>query len=151
MQIKCSTKRPQWLSTQLAFMGNSSSAQEVAELGGTTMDSCNVEEDFISCALCMERYDDESRKPKYIDCHHSFCKTCIQVSLAATPQSRLLLSVSRRLRSSSREQMGRQQRPYHAWFLFLAVIGFRCLNASFVLFRLLPLSGTETPRGFLTN
>ena len=39
----------------------------------------DVDEDLISCRICFLRFDEELHKPKYLDCHHSFCIMCIQV------------------------------------------------------------------------
>lgn len=39
----------------------------------------DVDEDLISCHVCLLRFDEELHKPKYLDCHHSFCMMCIKV------------------------------------------------------------------------
>ncbi|KZS12694.1 Uncharacterized protein APZ42_022876 [Daphnia magna] len=36
------------------------------------------DDDMISCHICLLKFNTGSRKPKYLDCHHYFCFTCIQ-------------------------------------------------------------------------
>ena len=37
------------------------------------------DEDLISCHVCLWRFNDGDRKPKFLDCHHYFCLSCIKV------------------------------------------------------------------------
>jgi len=34
--------------------------------------------EFLSCSICWESYDDRSRQPKLLSCHHTFCKGCLK-------------------------------------------------------------------------
>ena len=34
----------------------------------------------LICGICLELYDDPERLPKFLNCHHSFCVHCLQVS-----------------------------------------------------------------------
>lgn len=36
---------------------------------------------LLTCAVCLDPFDDVSRQPKMLSCHHSFCTTCL-VSMA---------------------------------------------------------------------
>ena len=42
-----------------------------------------LDDDLIPCAACLRIYDDQERRPKFLDCHHSFCSSCIQVSFSS--------------------------------------------------------------------
>lgn len=43
--------------------------------------SCNVEyEENITCPVCLTRFDDLGRKPKYlVACCHTVCRSCLDV------------------------------------------------------------------------
>nr|XP_006823672.1 PREDICTED: E3 ubiquitin-protein ligase TRIM56-like [Saccoglossus kowalevskii] len=42
-----------------------------------------INEDFLCCVICLERYSD----PKILPCHHTFCKKClVQQAEKQTPQ-----------------------------------------------------------------
>ena len=36
-------------------------------------------EDLVTCSICCCEYDDDLRKPKFLDCFHTFCIQCMQV------------------------------------------------------------------------
>ena len=36
-----------------------------------------LEDDFISCSVCFEEYNDKDRVPLIITCSHTFCKPCL--------------------------------------------------------------------------
>ena len=38
-------------------------------------------DDLTICCVCMEVYNEGNRKPKSLSCHHTYCVTCIKVSL----------------------------------------------------------------------
>ena len=35
-------------------------------------------EEFLTCAICAEPYDDDEHKAKFLPCLHTYCKTCLQ-------------------------------------------------------------------------
>ena len=37
--------------------------------------------DMTSCGICLDPYDIELHKPKYLSCHHTFCLECIKVKV----------------------------------------------------------------------
>ena len=34
----------------------------------------------FACEICLENYDSRKRVPKFLDCFHTFCLSCLQVS-----------------------------------------------------------------------
>lgn len=36
-------------------------------------------EDLTCCSICLDPYDVDIRKPKFLKCHHTFCLECIKV------------------------------------------------------------------------
>ena len=36
-------------------------------------------EDLSTCSICFHEYDQDAHKPKYLNCHHTFCMGCIRV------------------------------------------------------------------------
>lgn len=40
-------------------------------------------EDLSTCCVCLEFYDVENRKPKFLTCHHTLCLNCIITMLAS--------------------------------------------------------------------
>ena len=37
------------------------------------------DEDLRTCSICFNEYNEDAHKPKYLDCHHTFCIQCIKV------------------------------------------------------------------------
>ena len=36
-------------------------------------------EHFVTCGVCFSEFDEEIRKPKFLQCAHTVCLTCLQV------------------------------------------------------------------------
>ena len=36
-----------------------------------------MEHDILACDVCLEHFDDKSHEAKFLSCHHSFCKACL--------------------------------------------------------------------------
>jgi hypothetical protein len=37
-------------------------------------------EDAVTCPVCLSRYDDRTKKPKYlVSCCHTVCRSCLDV------------------------------------------------------------------------
>ena len=36
-------------------------------------------DDLINCSVCLEVYNDQERKPKFLPCSHTICLRCLQV------------------------------------------------------------------------
>ena len=45
----------------------------------------NSLEEFAECAVCLEPYDDSNHKPKFLECHHTFCFHCLTTLTNTTP------------------------------------------------------------------
>ena len=37
-------------------------------------------EDLSTCCVCLEPYDKEERKPKFLSCGHTLCLKCVKVN-----------------------------------------------------------------------
>ena len=37
------------------------------------------EDDLISCRICLELFDEQTKLPKYLNCFHYFCHDCLKV------------------------------------------------------------------------
>ncbi len=37
-------------------------------------------EDLLTCSVCLENFDNEVRKPKFLSCHHTLCLECVKVA-----------------------------------------------------------------------
>ncbi|XP_046447945.1 uncharacterized protein LOC124196771 isoform X3 [Daphnia pulex] len=42
------------------------------------MASAAIENDFVTCSICMNEYNEYTRKPKVLPCSHTVCFTCLQ-------------------------------------------------------------------------
>lgn len=42
------------------------------------MDSSDQDEDLVSCHICLYEYDYAEHQPKFLDCHHYFCSSCLK-------------------------------------------------------------------------
>ena len=36
-------------------------------------------DDFVTCGVCMNEYDTENKKPKFLQCSHTICLQCLKV------------------------------------------------------------------------
>lgn len=47
------------------------------------MAMANEVEDFVTCGVCLQEYDDEIRKPKFLQCtaRHTACLLCLKVAI----------------------------------------------------------------------
>ena len=37
------------------------------------------ESDLTTCCVCINEFNDDGHKPKYLACHHTICKFCLEV------------------------------------------------------------------------
>ncbi|EFX60867.1 hypothetical protein DAPPUDRAFT_122787 [Daphnia pulex] len=37
-----------------------------------------IEDEFVTCSICMSEYNEDGRKPKVLPCSHTVCLTCLQ-------------------------------------------------------------------------
>jgi hypothetical protein len=60
-----------------------------------TANVTNDLEHFVNCGVCFYEFDEENRKPKFLQCAHTFCLKCLQVyksfsyCISTNPNSRL--------------------------------------------------------------
>jgi hypothetical protein len=33
--------------------------------------------DLVRCGICMERFNQDDRKPKFLQCYHTYCSNCL--------------------------------------------------------------------------
>jgi hypothetical protein len=47
------------------------------------MAMANEVEDFVTCGVCLQEYDEEIRKPKFLQCtaRHTACLLCLKVAI----------------------------------------------------------------------
>ena len=45
-----------------------------------SMTSSQEIQDLSTCSVCLLQYNDDERQPKYLNCHHTFCLQCLEVS-----------------------------------------------------------------------
>jgi hypothetical protein len=38
-----------------------------------------LDEEFITCQICLYEFDEENKKPKFLQCSHTICLECFQV------------------------------------------------------------------------
>jgi hypothetical protein len=38
-----------------------------------------LDEDLITCQICLYEFDEEIKKPKFLQCSHTICLECFQV------------------------------------------------------------------------
>ena len=43
------------------------------------MATCSNEDEFVTCGICMNEYNEDTRKPKLLSCSHTVCLSCLQV------------------------------------------------------------------------
>ena len=36
-------------------------------------------EDFVTCGICFCEFDEEKKKPKFLQCSHTICLQCVKV------------------------------------------------------------------------
>ena len=36
-------------------------------------------DDFVTCGVCLNEYDTENKKPKFLQCSHTLCLQCLKV------------------------------------------------------------------------
>lgn len=41
--------------------------------------AAGIEDDFVTCGICVNEYNEETRKPKFLSCSHTVCLSCLQV------------------------------------------------------------------------
>ena len=58
----------------------------MSSTGGNAADS---DDDLIICHVCLNFYNEGDRLPKFLDCHHSFCLSCIKVCRQRFPAKRI--------------------------------------------------------------
>ncbi len=46
-------------------------------------------EDFITCGVCFFEYDHDDRKPKFLQCSHTVCLSCLKVNCSLVLLSKL--------------------------------------------------------------
>ncbi len=39
-------------------------------------------EDLWTCSVCLENFDNEVHKPKFLSCHHTLCLNCVKVHIS---------------------------------------------------------------------
>ncbi|XP_046448107.1 uncharacterized protein LOC124196896 isoform X2 [Daphnia pulex] len=57
------------------FSGDVSNSRQVCLKMAMAND---VDEDFVTCGVCLCEYDEEIRKPKFLSCSHTVCFLCVQ-------------------------------------------------------------------------
>ena len=43
----------------------------------STLSVASCQQDILMCDVCLEAYDENTREPKFLTCHHSFCLSCL--------------------------------------------------------------------------
>ena len=53
--------------------------EKMSEDGAEFIDLSRDDEDFVTCQICFTNFDEGEHVPKYLECKHVFCLTCIKV------------------------------------------------------------------------
>lgn len=41
-------------------------------------DTTALEEEFLTCSLCLTEFDEDEHTPKILPCHHTYCQSCLK-------------------------------------------------------------------------
>lgn len=92
-------------------MATASLSRESSVSRSSLMDSTDI---FV-CQICLESYDDSVREPKFLNCHHSFCRCCL--NQVATDQESIECPACRQLTKLGANGIGGLQTNFYLSYM----------------------------------